>query len=108
MLKRRVHRLIGVYTCQNATLLEITCHGINVYMFVLLQAYIFFISINVTFLFITRNDVFSSNLPVYSVVVNVTDNFLLCFARQLGNVFNYQSFHKRSCIAERHSEIDTF
>ena len=26
-LKRRLHRLVWVYTCQNATLLEITCHG---------------------------------------------------------------------------------
>ena len=26
-LKRRMHRHIWVYTCQNATLLEITCHG---------------------------------------------------------------------------------
>ena len=25
--KRRLHRLVWVYTCQNATLLEITCHG---------------------------------------------------------------------------------
>ena len=28
--KGRLHRLVGVYTCQNATLLEITCHGSNV------------------------------------------------------------------------------
>ena len=28
-LKRRLHRLVWVYTCQNATLLEITCHGSN-------------------------------------------------------------------------------
>ena len=28
-LKRRLYRLILVYTCQNATLLEITCHGSN-------------------------------------------------------------------------------
>ena len=27
MLERRPHRLVWVYTCQNATLLEITCHG---------------------------------------------------------------------------------
>ena len=26
-LKRRLHRLVWAYTCQNATLLEITCHG---------------------------------------------------------------------------------
>ena len=26
-LKRRLHMLIWLYTCQNATLLEITCHG---------------------------------------------------------------------------------
>ena len=26
-LKRRLHRLFGVYTCQNATFLEIICHG---------------------------------------------------------------------------------
>ena len=26
-LKRRLHRLVWVSTCQNATLLEITCHG---------------------------------------------------------------------------------
>ena len=26
-LKRRLQRLVQVYTCQNATLLEITCHG---------------------------------------------------------------------------------
>ena len=26
-LKRRLHRLVRVYTCQNATLLGITCHG---------------------------------------------------------------------------------
>ena len=29
-LKRRLHRLVWVYTCQNATLLEITCRGSNV------------------------------------------------------------------------------
>ena len=28
-LKRRFHRLVRVYTCQNATLLEITCRGSN-------------------------------------------------------------------------------
>ena len=28
-LKRRQHRLVRDYTCQNATLLEITCHGSN-------------------------------------------------------------------------------
>ena len=26
-LKKKLHRLIWVYTCHNATLLEITCHG---------------------------------------------------------------------------------
>ena len=26
-LKRMLHRLVLVYTCQNTTLLEITCHG---------------------------------------------------------------------------------
>ena len=26
-LKRRLHRLVRVYTCQNAALLEISCHG---------------------------------------------------------------------------------
>ena len=26
-LKRALHRLVWVYTCQNATVLEITCHG---------------------------------------------------------------------------------
>ena len=26
-LQRRLHRLVCVYTCQNTTLLEITCHG---------------------------------------------------------------------------------
>ena len=26
-LQKRLHRLVWVYTCQNATLLEITCHG---------------------------------------------------------------------------------
>ena len=30
-LKRRLHRLFWVYTCQNATLLEITCHGSYVF-----------------------------------------------------------------------------
>ena len=30
-LKRRLHRPVWVYTCQNATLLEITCHGSNYY-----------------------------------------------------------------------------
>ena len=25
--------LVGVYTCQNATLLEITCHASNIYKF---------------------------------------------------------------------------
>ena len=29
-LKRRLHRIIWVYTCQNATLVEITCLGSNV------------------------------------------------------------------------------
>ena len=28
-LKRRLHRMVWIYTCQNATLLEITCHGSN-------------------------------------------------------------------------------
>ena len=28
-LKRRLHRFVWVYSCQNATLLEITCHGSN-------------------------------------------------------------------------------
>ena len=28
MRKRRLHRLVRVYTCENATLLEITCNGI--------------------------------------------------------------------------------
>ena len=28
-IERRLHRLVLVYTCQNATLLEITCHGSN-------------------------------------------------------------------------------
>ena len=28
-LKRRLQRLVGVYTCQNTTLLEITCTGSN-------------------------------------------------------------------------------
>ena len=27
LLKRRLHRLAGVYSCQNATLLEISCRG---------------------------------------------------------------------------------
>ena len=27
MFKRRLHRLLRVYTCQNATLLEIPCNG---------------------------------------------------------------------------------
>ena len=36
-LKRRLHRLIRVYTCQNATLLEISCHGSNWFSFILLQ-----------------------------------------------------------------------
>ena len=26
-LKRRLNRLVRVYTCQNATMLETTCHG---------------------------------------------------------------------------------
>ena len=32
-LKRRLHRFVGVHTksCQNATLLEITCHGSNIH-----------------------------------------------------------------------------
>ena len=31
MLKRRLHRLVGVYTCQNTTLLEITCQSSDVF-----------------------------------------------------------------------------
>ena len=27
MLNRRLHRLVWVYTCQNGTLLEISCHS---------------------------------------------------------------------------------
>ena len=27
-LKRRLQRLVRVYTCQNTTLLEISCHGL--------------------------------------------------------------------------------
>ena len=34
-LKRRLHRLVWVYTCQNATLLEITCRGSNMNVFAL-------------------------------------------------------------------------
>ena len=30
MLERGVHRLVRAYTCQNATLLEITCHGLYI------------------------------------------------------------------------------
>ena len=30
MLNRRLHRLARVYTCQNTTLLEITCRGLNI------------------------------------------------------------------------------
>ena len=33
-LKWRLHRLVWVYTCQNATLLEITCHGSYINYFV--------------------------------------------------------------------------
>ena len=29
MLQRRLQRLVQVYTCQNATLLEISCQGLN-------------------------------------------------------------------------------
>ena len=29
-LKRKLRGLVRLYTCQNATLLEITCHGSNV------------------------------------------------------------------------------
>ena len=36
-LKRRLHRLVWIYTCQNAILLEITCHGSNVFERVLLN-----------------------------------------------------------------------
>ena len=28
ILNRRLHRLVWVYTCQNAALLEVTCHGL--------------------------------------------------------------------------------
>ena len=38
MLKRRLHRLVWVYTCKNAALLEITCHGSNV-LYVKLRSY---------------------------------------------------------------------
>ena len=31
-LSRRLHRLVGVYSCQNATLLEVTCRSSNVFM----------------------------------------------------------------------------
>ena len=31
MLKRRLHRLVRVYTGQNTTLFEITCQGSNVF-----------------------------------------------------------------------------
>ena len=41
-LKRRLQRLVGVYTCQNATLLEITCTGSgynfqNIFYFLILK-----------------------------------------------------------------------
>ena len=36
-LKGRLHRLVWVYTCQNATLLEITCHSSYHYNSVLLS-----------------------------------------------------------------------
>ena len=31
LVKERPHRLVCVYTCQNATLFKITCHGSNVF-----------------------------------------------------------------------------
>ena len=31
MFTMRLHRLFRVYTCQNATLLEISCNGSNLY-----------------------------------------------------------------------------
>ena len=31
-LKNMMYRLVRVYTCQNATLLEITCHGSNIFL----------------------------------------------------------------------------
>ena len=34
MLKRRLQRLVRVYTCQNVKLLEISCHGSIVIIFV--------------------------------------------------------------------------
>ena len=41
MLKRRLHRIAWVYTCQNATLLETTCRGSNVPFKALIQLDIF-------------------------------------------------------------------
>ena len=37
MLNRRLHRLACVYTCQNATLLEITCQSSYMYVKVTLE-----------------------------------------------------------------------
>ena len=39
-LKRGLHRLVWVYTCQNATLLETTCHGSNVDLNLITQVYL--------------------------------------------------------------------
>ena len=44
-LNRRLHRLVQVYLCQNATLLEISCRG-SYYCSYYLQVCIYFITIN--------------------------------------------------------------
>ena len=35
--KKRLHRLVSIYTCQNATLLGITCRGITISVCYLIQ-----------------------------------------------------------------------
>ena len=41
-LKGGLHRLVYAYICQNATLLEITCHGSNIYMSMVLALNVLF------------------------------------------------------------------
>ena len=49
-LKRRLHRLIWVYTCQNATSLEITCRGSLIFSSLFTKSYVVNLRTNVPWL----------------------------------------------------------
>ena len=65
MHKRRLHRLVCVYTCQNATLLEITCRGSIFFLLVFKIAYL-------------AEDAVTSQRMTYNLHANATDDHGIC------------------------------